>query len=84
MAKSFFVAYQVKDLVLSLQRIGSLLWGRFDSWPVNFYMLWVQPKGVCLGENGLARDGKSEAACILFLQGSTRDRHHQSSTDRHH
>ena len=35
---------QVKDLVLSLQWLGSLLWHSFDPWPGNFYMLWVQPK----------------------------------------
>ena len=36
---------QVKDLVVSLQWLRSLLWCRFDSWPRNFFMLQVQPKG---------------------------------------
>ena len=27
----------VKDLVLSLQGLGSLLWHRFDPWPGNFH-----------------------------------------------
>ena len=32
---------QLKDLVLSLYRLRSLLWHRFDPWPGNFHMLWV-------------------------------------------
>ena len=32
----------VKDLVLSLLWLSSLLWCRFDPWPGNFYMPWVQ------------------------------------------
>ena len=31
----------VKDPVLSLQRLGSLLWCGFDPWPWNFHMPWV-------------------------------------------
>ena len=34
----------VKDLALSLQWLGSLLWCRFDSWLGNFHVLWVWPK----------------------------------------
>ena len=34
----------VKDLVLSLQQFGLLLWLRFILWSGNFHMLWVQPK----------------------------------------
>ena len=34
----------VKDLAFSLLRLGSLLWLRFDPWPGNFCMSWVQPK----------------------------------------
>ena len=34
----------VKDLVVSLQWLRSLLWCRFDPWPGNFHMLLVQPK----------------------------------------
>ena len=33
----------VKDLSLSLLWLGSLLWHRFDPWPGNFCMPWVQP-----------------------------------------
>ena len=35
---------QVKDLALSLQQLRSLLWSRFDPWPRNFHMPWVQTK----------------------------------------
>ena len=35
---------QVKDLVLSLQWLRSLLWCRLDPWPGNFRMLHVWPK----------------------------------------
>lgn len=27
----------VRDLLLSLQRLGSMLWHGFDPWPVNFH-----------------------------------------------
>lgn len=37
-------AQQVKDLILSLQRLRSLLWHRSDSWPGSVYMLRVRPK----------------------------------------
>ena len=38
------VAPQVKDLVLSLQQLESLLCHGFDPWPRNLHMLWKQPK----------------------------------------
>ena len=44
------MAQQVKDLVLSPQQLGLLLWcrfnpcPRFDPWPRNFHMPWVWPK----------------------------------------
>ena len=41
---SSFVAQQVKDLALSLQWPGSLLWCWFDPWPRNFCMPQAQPK----------------------------------------
>ena len=34
----------VKDLVLSLQWLWSLLWHRFDPWPRNFHMPGVRTK----------------------------------------
>lgn len=36
---SSLVVQQVKELALSLQWLGSLLWRRFDSWPGNSHML---------------------------------------------
>ena len=44
MGWSSLVAQQVKDLVLSLQWLGLLLWHGFDPWPENFYILWAQQK----------------------------------------
>ena len=38
------VVHQVKNLALSLQWLGLLLWCRFYPWPGNFHVLWVQPK----------------------------------------
>ena len=39
---TFLVAQWVKDPVLSLQRLGSLLWHRFDSWPGDFLRPWAK------------------------------------------
>ena len=38
------VAQWVKDPVLSLLWLGLILWCRFNAWPRNFHMPWVQPK----------------------------------------
>ena len=35
---------RVKDLALSLLWLWVLLWLRFDPWPENFHILWVQPE----------------------------------------
>ena len=35
---------RVKDLALSLQQLGSLLWCGFDPWHGNFHLLQAQPK----------------------------------------
>jgi len=35
---------QIKDLALSLQWLGSLLWHRFSPWPGNVHMPWVKKK----------------------------------------
>ena len=43
-AGSSLMAQQVKDLALSLQWFGSLLWGRFDTLPRNFYMCGLSGK----------------------------------------
>ena len=42
-SKNSLVAQCVKDLGLSLQQLGSMLWCIFSSWPQNFYMPWAQP-----------------------------------------
>ena len=42
--RSSFSVQQVKDPVLSLQQLGSLLWHGFDLWPRNFHMAWVCQK----------------------------------------
>ena len=34
----------VKDLVLSLLWLGSLLWHEFNSWPRNFHIPWAWQK----------------------------------------
>ena len=38
------LAQWVKDPMLSLQQLGSLLWHGFSLWPGNFHMPAVQPK----------------------------------------
>ena len=56
LSRSSLVVQQVKDQVLSLQRLWSLPWRGFDPWPGNFHMLQAWPKervrtfllGVCL------------------------------------
>ena len=40
----FSCSEQIRDLALSLQRLGSLLLHGFDSWPGNFQLPWAQPK----------------------------------------
>lgn len=37
----------VKDLALSLEWLGLLLWHRFDPWPGNFHVPWGWPKKFC-------------------------------------
>ena len=40
---SSLMAKWVKDLMLSLQQLGLLLWHGFDPWPVNFHMPQTWP-----------------------------------------
>ena len=47
------VAPRVKDPVLSMQRLGSLLGCGFDPWPQNFHM----PAGMADDRNGTATSG---------------------------
>lgn len=35
------MAQWIKDPVVLLQQLGSLLWHRFHPWPKNFHMPWV-------------------------------------------
>jgi len=42
--ESSLVVQQVKDLALSLQWFGSLLWHEFDPWLGNFHMPWEWQK----------------------------------------
>ena len=35
------MAQQVKDLALSLQQLGPVVWYRFDPWPRNFHVPWA-------------------------------------------
>ena len=52
--RSSLVVQGVKDLALSLQRLGSLLWSRFDPWPRNFCMAKKKGGGdLTLGGNAL-------------------------------
>ena len=41
---SSLVVQQVKDLALSLQQLGLLLWHGFDPWLGNFQTYWAQTK----------------------------------------
>ena len=38
------MAQQVKDQVLLLLWLDSLLWCKFDSWPGNFRLWWVSTR----------------------------------------
>jgi len=40
------VAQWLKELALSLQQLGSLLWCGFDIWLRNFHMPWAWPKKI--------------------------------------
>ena len=41
------MAQRVKDLALSLQQLGPLLWHGFDYWPGNFHTLQGRAKQKC-------------------------------------
>ena len=45
------MAQQFKDLALSLQWLGLLLWRGFDHLPGNVLMLWAQPKKKSWSQN---------------------------------
>lgn len=50
------LAWQVKDLALSVQQPGSFLWCGFNPWPMNFYMLWAWPKKQTIKQNKTKRE----------------------------
>ena len=56
------VVQQVKDLALSLKRLGLLLWLRIHPWPGNFHMPQVQKKNVNT-VGGKATVGSSSTLC---------------------
>ena len=68
---SSLVVQWVKDLALSLQHLGSLLWLEFDPWLGNFCMPWVQPKYIYIYEDlkvgclhvHMAFTGKARVKC---------------------
>ena len=58
----------VKDLVLSLWWLQSLLWHGFDPWPGNFHILraWPKKSDIQFGKLRLRRQhGTEEAALVL-------------------
>ena len=61
------MAQQVKDAVLSLQRLGPLLWREFSPLPGNFHILWVQP----LKKEKNKKQNPSSFAFTTWLFGTT-------------
>ena len=61
------MAQWVKDPALSLQRLGLLLWCRFNPWPRNFCTLQVQPK-----KKKKKRSAKMGIVCYPALSGELR------------
>ena len=62
----------VKDLVLLLQRLGSLLWRRFVPRPWNFHMPWIRPPPIFfffkihfLSDSGHVSSAQYTAPCDL-------------------
>ena len=54
----------VKDLALSLQQLGLLLWCGFDRWPRNFHMLQEWPERETETERQTERDTKSKHGLV--------------------
>ena len=61
------MAHWVKDLVLSLQRSGLMLWLRFDLWLRNFHTLWAKKKKK--KKKRLAKKGKNSEEKIRWQKG---------------
>ena len=49
--RSSLVTQWMKDPVLSMLWLQSLLWRRFDPWPRNFHMMQVRPKKINMHTN---------------------------------
>ena len=54
------MAQWVKDLLLSLQWLGSLLGRKCNPWPRNFHMPWVQKNK----NKNLKNNNKTQLVCI--------------------
>lgn len=59
------MAQWVKDLVLSLQQLGMLLWHGFHPWPGTFHMPWVQPKKKLLVSHSHSEFNAVKKRCYL-------------------
>ena len=62
--RSSLVVQWVKDLALSLQQLGLLLWCRFDPWPGNYHMLWVWPEKNVLKNTALYHESLSRRCSL--------------------
>ena len=65
---------QVKDLALSLQWLGSLLWHGFDPWLENFQMLWGSQNNnnnntVCMWSRGKRGKGNQYFLSSCWVPG---------------
>ena len=65
------VVQWVKDAVLSLRQLRSLLWlVGFDHWPGNFHVLWVQPKKKKKKKKGFLLLGSCAGKCLLKIHSN--------------
>ena len=71
------MAYRVKDVVLSLLRLGLLLWHGFDPWPKNLDMLQAQPK-----KNFFRNIGGYDCRCIEYILNNIQDIRKEKATLR--
>ena len=65
------MAQWVKDPVLPLQWLRSLLWCGFSPWPRNFCVLEVQPNGKGVQARGwlvTMRGSQAPASCVFVLR----------------
>ena len=62
------VVQQVKDPMLSLQRLKPLLWNRFDAWPRNFHMLRAWEKNDRDSLQCCTPHGENQTRVVLYLK----------------